>query len=153
MFAEKRFLFFSDCTIHFILFSIFLMWTIFKGYIELAAVLLLLRDFWSFGHKTCRTPSPQPGVEPTPPESEGEISAARAPGKSLNMWLKAVYWGFTGRFFHLWVLSLKIQNPHKTAGTRLLTAEFFCVNDSGDVVWWYVSKKKCTHLFPLGSLS
>ena len=76
---------FSDCTIHFILFSIFLMWTIFKGYIELAAVLLLLRDFWSFGYKTCRTPSPQPGLEPTPPESEGEISAAGAPGKSLNM--------------------------------------------------------------------
>ena len=65
MLAEKRFLFLVIVLYTLFFFQFFfLMWTVFKVYIELITILLSLHDFWSFGHETCRIPSPQPGIEP-----------------------------------------------------------------------------------------
>jgi len=147
MFAEKRFLFLV-IVLYTLFFFLFLMWTIFKVCIELATILLLPHDFWSFGHETCRIPSPQPGIEPIRPQigswNLNHWSPREVPVHMIKSSLLEIC-----RFFHLWVLSLKIQNPHKTIGARLLAAEFFCVNDSGDALWWYVSKKMYTSV-PLG---
>ena len=40
--------------------------------------------FWIFGHKACGILTPQPGIEPTPPELEGEILITRPPGEVSN---------------------------------------------------------------------
>lgn len=40
-----------------------------------------LSIFWSFGHETCRIPSPQTGIEPIAPKSETVTTGA--PRKSL----------------------------------------------------------------------
>ena len=39
--------------------------------------------FWFSGCEACEILEPQPGIEPTHPALEGEISTAGPPGKSL----------------------------------------------------------------------
>ena len=50
----------------------FLMWNIFKVFIEFATILFWFM-FWYFGHKACGILAPQPGIEPTPSALEGEV--------------------------------------------------------------------------------
>ena len=38
--------------------------------------------FWFFGCTACGVLAPQPGIEPTPPALESEVSTAGLPGKS-----------------------------------------------------------------------
>ena len=38
--------------------------------------------FWFLGHETCGIIAPQPGIEPSPPELEGEVLTTGLPGKS-----------------------------------------------------------------------
>ena len=70
----------------FVLFC-FLMWTIFNVSIELDTILLLLYVFggffFFFGREACGIPAPPPGIEPSPPASEGEAPNTGPPGKSL----------------------------------------------------------------------
>ena len=37
--------------------------------------------FWFFGHEACGILAPQPGIEPTPPALEGEVSNHRTTGE------------------------------------------------------------------------
>ena len=47
---------------------------------------------WFFGPEACGILAPQPGIEPTPPTLEGEVSTTGPPGKSpYRVFLK---WGF-----------------------------------------------------------
>ena len=39
--------------------------------------------FWFFGPEVCRILAPQPGLEPIPPELEGEVLTTGPSGKSL----------------------------------------------------------------------
>ena len=64
----------------------FLMWTIFKVFIEIVTILLLFYVRF-FGHKACGILAPQPGIEPAPPALEGEILTAGPPGKSITSYL------------------------------------------------------------------
>ena len=59
--------------------KLFLMWTIFKVFIEFVTILLL---FWFYGHKACGILAPQPGIEPAPAALEGEVLTTGSPGKS-----------------------------------------------------------------------
>ena len=43
--------------------------------------------FRFFGHKACRILAPGPGIEPAPPELEGEVLTTGLPGKSENFLL------------------------------------------------------------------
>ena len=57
------------------------MWTIFSLYwicYNIASVFML----WFFGPKACWTLAPWPGIKPTPPALEGEVSTIEPPGKS-----------------------------------------------------------------------
>ena len=61
-----------------------------NGFLETLWNLLqyrLLFMFWSFGHKTRGIPVPRPGIEPSPPALEGEVSATGPPGKPLCAYL------------------------------------------------------------------
>ena len=40
--------------------------------------------FRFFGREACSILTPQPGIEPTPPELEGEILITRPPGEVSN---------------------------------------------------------------------
>ena len=51
----------------------FLMWAIFKVFIEFVTMLLLLLMFWFFGLKACGMLIPWPGIKPTPPGLEGKV--------------------------------------------------------------------------------
>ena len=42
---------------------------------------------WFFGPEACGILIPQPGIKPTPPALEGEVSTTGPPGKSLNNYL------------------------------------------------------------------
>ena len=61
------------------------MWTIFKIFIEFVTILLLFYVSGFFGHKTCRTLSPQPGIEPISPALEGEVLTTEPPAKSQEV--------------------------------------------------------------------
>ena len=67
----------------FFLKKIFLMWTIFKVFIEFVPILLLFLYFGFFGREACGILAPQPGIEPAPPALEGEVLTTGPPGKSL----------------------------------------------------------------------
>ena len=63
-----------------IFFCLFLMWTIFKVFIEFVTILLLFhvlvfwpQSIWNF--------STQPGIKPAPPALEGELLTTGLPGK------------------------------------------------------------------------
>ena len=74
-------------------FFFFLLWTIFKVFIEFVTILFLfwgfsfLLFFWFFGHEACGILAPQPGAEPILLASEGEVLITRLPGKSLMAFL------------------------------------------------------------------
>ena len=40
--------------------------------------------FWFFGHEACGILAPRPGIEPAPPELEGEVLTTGPPGKFLH---------------------------------------------------------------------
>ena len=65
--------------------TFFLMWTIFKVFIEFVIIFLLcyVLAFWP----RCMILGPWPGTEPTPPALQGEVFATRPPGKSLKFLL------------------------------------------------------------------
>ena len=67
----------------FFLKKIFLMWTIFKVFIEFVPILLLFLYFGFFGREACGILAPQPGIEPAPPALEGEVLTTGPPGNPL----------------------------------------------------------------------
>ena len=73
----------------------FLMWTIFKAFIEFVTILLLgffcfvffyfycfCFMFWFFGREACGILTPQPDIELTPPALDSEVLTTAPPGKS-----------------------------------------------------------------------
>ena len=64
-------------------FYIFLMWTIFKVFIEFVSILFLF-NVLVFGCKVYGILAPWPGIEPAPLALEGEVLTTGPPGKSLN---------------------------------------------------------------------
>ena len=63
--------------------NFFLMWTIFKVFIEFVTILLMF-CFGFFGCEACGILAPWPGNEPAPLALEGEVSTTGPPGKSLQ---------------------------------------------------------------------
>ena len=57
------------------------MWIIFKVSIEFVTKLLCFM-FWFFGCEACEILAPRPGIEPSTPESEGEVLTSGAPGEA-----------------------------------------------------------------------
>ena len=67
----------------FFFFKDFLIWTIFKVFMELLQYCLCFLHFGLvFGHKACRILAPKLGIEPEPPALEGEVLTSGLPGKS-----------------------------------------------------------------------
>ena len=60
----------------------------FKVFIAFVTLLLLLFMFWFFGSGACGVLAPEPGIRPTPPALEGEVSPTRPPEKSLTNVIK-----------------------------------------------------------------
>ena len=68
---------------HFIVFKDFLIWDIFKVFIELATILLLFCLCCGFsGCEACRILSPSSAIEPASPTLAGEVLTTGHPGKS-----------------------------------------------------------------------
>ena len=65
----------------------FLMWTIFKVFIEFFTVLLMFYVFGFFGHEAGGILAPQPGIKPSPSAVESNILTTGPPGKSLPGYL------------------------------------------------------------------
>ena len=65
---------------------IYLLWTIFKVFIEFVPIFLLfyVLVFWP---EVCGILAPQPGIEPSPPALESEILTNGSPGKSFPTFL------------------------------------------------------------------
>ena len=64
-------------------FFFFLMWTIFKVFIEFVLILLLVFYILGFfGPKACRIPSPWTGIEPAPLASEDKVLTIGPPDNS-----------------------------------------------------------------------
>ena len=59
----------------------FLMWTIFKVFVEFVTVLLLFM-FWFFGHEACWILVLRPGTQSVPLALEGKVLTTGLPGKS-----------------------------------------------------------------------
>ena len=78
-------------------FFFFLMWTIFKVFIEFVIILLLfyVLVFWPWGMWDLSTPT---GIEPVPPALEGKVSTTGPPGKSLPCLLT---WAWPSMWFAL----------------------------------------------------
>ena len=66
--------------------DVFLMWTIFKVFIEFVSILLLFHIF-IFGCKACGILAPGQGIEPISPTLEGGFLTTGPPGKSLYVLL------------------------------------------------------------------
>ena len=81
-------------------FKSFLMWTIFKVFMESITILLLFFGFWSFSTRHVRSqhPLPRPGIEPVPHALEGEVPTTDCQGSPLKATLYAV--GFAVIYFH-----------------------------------------------------
>ena len=63
----------------------FLMWTIFKVFIESVTILLLFYALVVFGLTTCRILAPRPGIKSEPPALEGKVSTTGPPGTFLSL--------------------------------------------------------------------
>ena len=59
----------------------FLMWTIFKVFVEFVTILLLFM-FWFFGHEARVILVPPPEIEATPLALEGQVLIPEPPGSS-----------------------------------------------------------------------
>ena len=57
--------------------GVFLMWTIFKVFMEFVTI-LFLSYVLGFGHEACRILAPQPGIKPVAPALEGEVLTTKA---------------------------------------------------------------------------
>ena len=66
-------------------FFFFLMWVIFKVFIEFVTTLLLFYILGFFGRETCGILVLRPGIERVPPVSESEVLTTGPPGKSPNL--------------------------------------------------------------------
>ena len=65
-----------------ILFFFFLMWTIFKVFIEFVTILFPFHILDFFGREACGILAAQPGVKPASPTLEGEVLTTGPAGKS-----------------------------------------------------------------------
>ena len=66
---------------------LFLIWTIFKVFIEFVTVLLLFSlMFWFFGHEACGILVPPPGIKPAPPALE-EVLTTGPQGSPYGLFL------------------------------------------------------------------
>ena len=67
-------------------FFFFLIWTIFKVFIEFVTILFLfyVLAFWP---QACGILAPKAGIEPTLPALEGEVLTTGPPGESPNVWI------------------------------------------------------------------
>ena len=54
------------------------MWSIFKVYVDLVIILLLLFMYWSVGREACGSSVPRPALE-------GDVLTTGLPGKSLHL--------------------------------------------------------------------
>ena len=70
----------------------FLMWTIFKVFIEFFTILFLFYVFGFFGREACGILAPQPGIEPTPHALEGAVLTTGLRGKSLEQKILQFVW-------------------------------------------------------------
>ena len=59
----------------------------FKVFIEFVRILFLLFMFYFFVCETWGILAPWPGIEPTPPSLEGQVSNTGLPGKSAHYFL------------------------------------------------------------------
>ena len=66
---------------HLFKFSFFLMWTIFKVFIEYVTTMPLFM-FWFFGLESCGISFLRSGIEPAPPALEGQVLTTGPPGES-----------------------------------------------------------------------
>ena len=103
--GESSFLFLRD----------FLIWTIFKVFIELFTTLLLFYVLFCFvfDHKTWDLSSP-PGIEPASPALEGKVLTTGLPGKSQKSFFFPRVCGFFLLFVCLFVLGFHKQPFHGT---------------------------------------
>ena len=60
----------------------FLMWTIFKVFIEFVTLYYFFLCFVFFGQEACGVLALWPGIEPAPPALEGKVLTTGPPGKS-----------------------------------------------------------------------
>ena len=63
----------------------FLMWTIFKDFIEFVTILIVFYVL-IFGHKTCGILIPWPGIESSLHALGGEVLTTGPPGKSIQQY-------------------------------------------------------------------
>ena len=63
---------FAHAKIFAVILFFFLMWTIFKVFIQFVTILFLF-CVWFFGHEACGLLASQTGIEPTSPALEGEV--------------------------------------------------------------------------------
>ena len=59
------------------------MWSIFKVYVDLVIILLLLFMCWSVGREACGSSVPQPALE-------GDVLTTGPPGKSLHLFSRTL---------------------------------------------------------------
>ena len=71
--------------------KIFLMWAIFKVFIDFVTILCLFVFCFFFGHKPREILALRPGIEPTSPALEDEVLTTRLPGKSLCCFTLILY--------------------------------------------------------------
>ena len=72
-FGQRTIFSYTLKNIHFLKW-IFLIWTIFKIFIEFVTTLLVFYFFFFFGSWACEILAPQPWIKPTPPPAlEGEV--------------------------------------------------------------------------------
>ena len=80
------FFFFKEGKSWLFFFKDFLMWTIFKVFIQFVTILLIFM-LWFYGHKACGILAAWSGSKPLPPVLEGKVLTTGPPGKSLFSWL------------------------------------------------------------------
>ena len=94
----------------------FLMWTIFKVFMNLLQYCFCLYILNFLIWEACGILAPLPGIKPTPRALEGEVLTTRSPGKSLVVFL-LLPWGcepvakhnqcLTFKWPHKWIHSVK----------------------------------------------
>ena len=88
------------------------MWTIFKVFIEFLIILHLFYVLVLGGLEAHGILAPWPGIKPSPPAQEGEVSTTGSPGKSL------MFFFFSGtanpviKFKPVSSLSFCLPSPH-----------------------------------------
>ena len=118
----------------------FLVWTIFKVFVEFVTVLLLFYVL-VFDHEACEILVPRPGIKPAPPTLEGEVLTNGPPGKSLpaaslEQFLRAI-WGTVSQTAALILPPIKLNSQLSHCAFKSI------LNSYNDLVQTY-----CNFVFP-----